>query len=65
LTASSTARSAPRLEPKRLIHVRLPLGILEEVDARIGADAEHRSQVIRKLIRAGLEAASPAVARGA
>jgi hypothetical protein len=35
LTASSTARSAPRLEPKRLIHVQLPLGILEQVDARV------------------------------
>ena len=52
--AASPAQPARRGEPKRLVQVRLPAGMLAEVDARVGVDAEHRSQALRKLIRRGL-----------
>ena len=65
-----TARSAPPAEPKRLVQVRLPVGVLAQVDALVGSTFEHRSQAIRTLIRAGLEAGGgkatpPAVVRDA
>jgi len=50
-----TARSAPPAEPKRLVQVRLPVGVLAQVDALVGSTFEHRSQALRTL-RAGLEA---------
>jgi hypothetical protein len=33
MPASTAARSAPRSEPKQLIHVRLPIGILAQIRA--------------------------------
>jgi hypothetical protein len=49
-------RSVTRAERKQRIQTSRaePTSILEQIDARIGAGAEHRSQAIRMLIRAGL-----------
>jgi Arc/MetJ-type ribon-helix-helix transcriptional regulator len=64
LAASSSARLARRVEPKKLVHLRLPVSILGQVDALVGGAAvfENRSAALRRLIVAGL---SRGVSRGA
>jgi hypothetical protein len=64
MPAPHTVRSAPRAEPKQLVQVRLPIGILAQIDARVGLDFEHRSQALRTHARNTLtEAVLTAIAR--
>jgi hypothetical protein len=46
---------APR-QPTLAVHVRVPIGILVEIDALIGARFADRSEAIRGLLYAGLRA---------
>ena len=37
------------------VHLRVPVSLVAEVDALVGDRFEHRSAVVRRLIRVGLE----------
>ena len=43
-------------QPTLAVHVRVPVGILVEIDALIGSQFADRSEAIRSLLRDGLRA---------
>jgi Arc/MetJ-type ribon-helix-helix transcriptional regulator len=48
-------RPPPPAEPMVAVHLRVPVSLVAEVDALVGDRFEHRSAVVRRLIRVGLE----------